>query len=319
VAVIFNFAASKFVNGNTVSGLKFVEQFNRVENYLNGGILAEEVNYELENKGVQRWVTTAHIYKPEFFGSPDPRMVAASGTVHHRFSPVGRVHRSVHHGLTHDGKVVYARHDMTSSVVSGDPDKDSHSKGQWMRQAFWPHDNDPNAGKWQTIRGMAITVFNDGGQLRSDGAGGQTRDIIVTASCSAWEQGSFDPITGTNVPEKYTKPLVHNEGADAYGPEKVECGRIGLFIDGVLEGTSVRRFFTSRQERWVVKNFMWTNVFRIDPGYHQIEFRMKVLRRFSFTTDPPDRWWRVQVDSRSMVVDMQNFRESDSDSSNYHE
>jgi hypothetical protein len=303
VAVIFS---SKFVAGDVVQSEAFVRKFNRIENYINGGILAQEVKYKIEKKPTQRWVKPVHIFKPEFFGSPDPRVVATSGTIHHRFSPVGRVHRSIHHGLSHDGHSAYDR-----ESVDYDTQRRDHSKGKWMRQRFWPEEFEPNAGKWQTIRGMGVTVFNDGDQLRSDGDGGKTRDVIVTGSLSCWEQGSFDPNRDSE--RANWKKVVLGKGDDAYGPEKVECARLGMFIDGVLEGTSVRRIFTSRRERWVVKNFMWTNFFACTPGYHHIDFRLKVLRRFKPTADPPDRWWRIMVDSRSMVVDMQNFREDSPD------
>ena len=287
--------AATFAAGTTVEAEAFVKKFNRIERYLNGKMSHDSVNYDNANPLKQRWVKSQHIFKPEFYGSPDPRIVATSGTIHHRFEPVGRLSRSVHHGLSHSGAADY------SVTSSGSPSKTMHALGRWQRQGLWPDIKDANAGHWQPIRGMGVTIYNDGGPNAD-----QTRDVIVTGSCTAFESGSFD----SSETDSDSPPEIESPDFAAFGPERVECARLGLWVDGVLEGTSVRRIFTKRGQGWVVKNFMWVHTFTADPGYHNIDFRVKVLERFKAYTDPPDRWWRIVVDSRSMVVDMQNFRET---------
>lgn len=293
---------ARFASGDVVDPESFVIKFNRLERYLNGKIRIADVSYTEENKALQRWVKEEHVYKPEFYGSPDPRIVATSGTVHHRFFPVGRLQRSVHHGISHMQQFHYDRtDDPTMSAIN------IHNRGWWQRQRLWPHRDDAHHASWQTIRGMAVTIFNDGGPDGED-----DRDVIVTGSCTAWEVGGFDPTDTQPDGDKDMEALVLTGAERAYGPEKIECARLGLWVDGVLEATTVRRIFASRGERWVHKNFMWTHVFVAGPGYHNVEFKLKVLKRFKSHTDPPDRWKRIVVDSRSVVVDMQNFREPDS-------
>ena len=293
VAIAF---LSRFVDGSVVSSEAFIKKFNRIERYLNGKISHNSVSYSKPNKAIQRWVKPQHIFKPEFYGSPDPRIEATSGIVHHRFSPSGRLHRSVHHGLSNIGITNYGE------SAAGRSSTAQHARGLWQRQKLWPDRHDANEGQWQTIRNMGATIYNDGG---IDGT--LTRDVMVSGSCSVWEVGSSKPEDLADGEAL----LIEEEGNEAFGPERVECARVALWVDGVLEASTVRRIFTSRGQRWVHKNFMWTHTFEADPGHHNVEFKIKILRRFFPQTDPPDRWWRIVVDSRSMVVDMQNFREPD--------
>lgn len=296
MALVF---VSRFAVGTKVESEAFITKFNRIERYLNGRMSHDSVSYSKATKSKQRWVKSQHIFKPEFYGSPDPRIEATSGIVHHRFAPSGRLYRSVHHGLRNVGVTSYGESSKGRTSTA------QHARGHWQRQKLWPERHDAHAGQWQTIRGMGVTLYNDGGV-----DGSLTRDVMVTGSCSAWEVGSSAPDESDMVDGQ--DPPSFEEGAKAaYGPERVECARLSLWVDGVLEGSSVRRIFTSRGEKWVHKNFMWTHTFEATPGYHNVEFRMKILKRFKAHIDPPDRWWRIVVDSRSMVVDMQNFRETD--------
>jgi len=58
------------------------------ETFVNAGITSKELQNKapsdhtvFENEG---WVSSEHIYRPEFYGSPSPRMVAVSGQTHFR-------------------------------------------------------------------------------------------------------------------------------------------------------------------------------------------------------------------------------------------
>ena len=62
-----------------------------IRRFVNYGIGADEIRdpapYDLDTRNTYSehgWVDSQHIFKPEFYGSPDPRMTAVSGATHFR-------------------------------------------------------------------------------------------------------------------------------------------------------------------------------------------------------------------------------------------
>ena len=73
---------------NTLDADHINDGMELTETFLNAGITAKEMQDKsssdhvvFENEG---WVGPEHIYRPEFYGSPSPRMVAVSGQTHFR-------------------------------------------------------------------------------------------------------------------------------------------------------------------------------------------------------------------------------------------
>lgn len=80
-----------FTDGTEIESAGIRSKFNSIEEYLNGGI----VQGDLANS---RWVGPQKIYKPDFYGSPAPRMEAQSGDTHYRHVGDSRSERAVFHG-----------------------------------------------------------------------------------------------------------------------------------------------------------------------------------------------------------------------------
>ena len=80
--------------GNTLNAQDLTNGFDSFENFVNEGIgraeLANRVPYRGSNSDPfkqQGWLESSRIYRPEFFGSPSPRMMAVSGQTHFRETP----------------------------------------------------------------------------------------------------------------------------------------------------------------------------------------------------------------------------------------
>ena len=86
--MIFNDLLTKIDNSRTLDAEHINEGMKSAQHYLNNGITSRQLENKqpsahpvFENEG---WVTSEHIYKPEFYGSPSPRMMAVSGQTHFR-------------------------------------------------------------------------------------------------------------------------------------------------------------------------------------------------------------------------------------------
>jgi|3_EtaG_2_1085321.scaffolds.fasta_scaffold00443_3 hypothetical protein len=66
-----------FVAGEKFNHRDITRRFREMEYWMNGRISASDLSAE-------PWVESRHIYKPEFYGSPAPRIEAESGDTHYR-------------------------------------------------------------------------------------------------------------------------------------------------------------------------------------------------------------------------------------------
>ena len=82
-----------FGAGDVVSATDIVDRVEDVEDFLNGGVVAADLQ-------ASEWVQSHHIYKPEFYGSPDPRAVAVSARTHWRERGHDCYDWSVHHSTS---------------------------------------------------------------------------------------------------------------------------------------------------------------------------------------------------------------------------
>ena len=80
--------------GNTLKAQDLNNGFDAIENFVNEGIGSSEmkdpVDYtgsSSDNFAEEGFLSSSKIYRPEFYGSPSPRMMAVSGQTHFRETP----------------------------------------------------------------------------------------------------------------------------------------------------------------------------------------------------------------------------------------
>tara|TARA_R100001163_G_scaffold62015_1_gene52436 strand:+ start:3261 stop:4100 length:840 start_codon:yes stop_codon:yes gene_type:complete len=71
---------STFTPGDPFSPDSIADRFGELENWVNGSINEEDLKTD-------PWVDSRHVFKPEFYGSPAPRVEAVSGDTHYRYRP----------------------------------------------------------------------------------------------------------------------------------------------------------------------------------------------------------------------------------------
>ena len=69
---------TNFVTGDSVSSSEIKSQLDSIEDFVNEDITSSDLTTS------NGWLTRALIYKPEFYGSPNPRMLAVTGDIYHR-------------------------------------------------------------------------------------------------------------------------------------------------------------------------------------------------------------------------------------------
>ena len=114
--------------GEFVDASEFRKRFEELQRFVNGGIDPEEDFEERE------FITSEHIEKPEFYGSPNPRIEAVSSNTTYRSRRGNMLDR-------------YYRHESSGSVNL--PGSYSHEEAKKKTTA------------WQPIEGMSASVFNE--------------------------------------------------------------------------------------------------------------------------------------------------------------
>ena len=69
---------NQFANGDVVTADSVRTRLNQMEKFINGGIAASDL------QSASAWVDSDLIVRPEFYGSPAPRMLGVTADVHHR-------------------------------------------------------------------------------------------------------------------------------------------------------------------------------------------------------------------------------------------
>lgn len=81
-----------FTDGTSIDALDLRARASDVETFLNRQIVSGDL------KTSSKWVSRIQIYKPEFYGSPSPRMEAVSGDTYYRFADDVAQEAAVFHG-----------------------------------------------------------------------------------------------------------------------------------------------------------------------------------------------------------------------------
>jgi hypothetical protein len=74
----------------TADAADIKDRIATIEGYLNGGIAVADLD-------ATEWVDYTHIFKPDFYGSPAPRMEAVSRDEHYRYTDGARSNQAVFH------------------------------------------------------------------------------------------------------------------------------------------------------------------------------------------------------------------------------
>ena len=83
---------------DTTSASELQAVFDEAHRFFNGGMIASDLN-------ARTWVDTEHIFRPEFYGSPSPRVEMVSSDVHYRQRPHDTTERSIHHEASGAGSL----------------------------------------------------------------------------------------------------------------------------------------------------------------------------------------------------------------------
>ena len=67
-----------FSSGQNLSASQLNDLFTKVEEFINGGIIKEDIDT------TTTWVTTEHLVRPEFHGGATPRVLFTTSDVHYR-------------------------------------------------------------------------------------------------------------------------------------------------------------------------------------------------------------------------------------------
>jgi hypothetical protein len=80
--------------GNVLKAQDLNDGFDAIENFVNEGIASKEFKDTVDYTGSsldpftkEGFLSSSKIYRPEFYGSPSPRMMAVSGQTHFRETP----------------------------------------------------------------------------------------------------------------------------------------------------------------------------------------------------------------------------------------
>ena len=95
---------------DTTSSSEVQDILNESQRYINGGITSDDFL-------TTPWVTTEHIFRPEFYGSPAPRVEMVSSDVHYRYRPHDITERSIHHEASGTGPT---GHSPSQNLPDGD-------------------------------------------------------------------------------------------------------------------------------------------------------------------------------------------------------
>ena len=245
-------------------------RFRELQRFLNGGIVPRKVTDggDFEDSA---FIKSQHIEKPEFYGSPSPRIEAVSSDTVYRHRSNNRLDR-------------YYRHE-TSGSVSQEPG------------SFEGANNEPSA--WQPIEGMSATVF-----CREDCT------ALVLGSFYVQDSGGsdgYDPLDKLLADDKeYTE---RQEAAfNRYLIAGRVIGESSLFVDkndgngSVLQENTRRRFYSRGEGAYNCRrqNHSFSTVLSLSRGINKISY--KYYYRLSGRDDENVK--HVYFDSRNFVVDL---------------
>ena len=125
----------KFLPSNPSAGDQvdvgyFDDAYDGIQNYTNFGIETSDLQgtSSTARPSEKGWVKTQHIFKPEFYGSPSPRMDGVSCSVYHRHIDNAIERRSIHHSVASENDWVWVP-GLVATVKVSPPYERSYNNG----------------------------------------------------------------------------------------------------------------------------------------------------------------------------------------------
>ena len=145
---------TSFASGDLVEAAELQNRLNTIEEFVNEDVTVTDFT------GDAGWIKQEHLYKPEFYGAPNPRLLAPSSDVYYRYVPGGHPH--FHPDSTREGQVVWGSavtfkvpaDDTTVRVmanlwvyeIGGEMDADTSASGSsWSVDPLLWEDDDTHA------------------------------------------------------------------------------------------------------------------------------------------------------------------------------
>ena len=247
---------SRPVDGDLVKVDFFNNVYDLLQDFINKGIKVPDISTPTGG-----WVDVHHIYRPDFYGSPAPRVEGVSGDTHYRETGAGLDKRSIHHATAMSGSF---------------PDTG--------------RDGSRDDAGWVYVRGLAATFRVDEDNtpftvMTTFEAFEQGGDAEYIGEASAeLEDGDWVPVRSS---DGYVDDLVPNHDGssdkDKSGQlEGAQCAKFCLFVDGVRKPSTERTLFvgTAQNEIFTRKQFsifyQGKGATALDTGMHSIGVMVKV-------------------------------------------
>ena len=267
---------SAFSSGDDFTAQAIKRRFRALERWVNGNIESDDM------RGDTRWAASRHVFKPEFYGSPAPRLEGVSGDVHYRSRPFNLESRYYRHEQGGWYKLHKKNDDGTISVLL-DPKVDLQDSAI----------KDPK-GLFTPIEGLSVSFHLHKKSL-----------VTLSASWNAWESGGS---TGYSSQKNKNKAL--NDRVALFrlfykSPEGTSSDlKQAAATDRVLYARSNAGYNFRRQ------NFSTTWMHEFDPGTHHVYigvlYFLKDIDGDGYLTLGDGHGHRVKhvyVDARSLVLD----------------
>lgn len=232
----------------------FDDAYKGAEEYVNYGIENEDLKGHAFASGQMQpnsnssselnWVETKHIYKPDFYGSPSPRMEGVSALVYHRQTDHSIEKRSIHHAAATAGEWVWVP-GITATIKIPPP--------------------------------YTRTAFKTKSEVKLD-----KNDHAVTVLCTfyAFEMGGSGAEFGGFVEDVWKPYSGHAVGVD-YQDGNYEFGKVAdfaLFVNDDRRSSTDRTLYESTRWNWMGarKQFSIMQTLHLPVGVHNIGVKIKV-------------------------------------------
>lgn len=148
-----------FVNGTIISAVDINARVVSIEDFVNEGIAQADLD-------AAAWVTTRHIYRPEFYGAPDPRCHAVSGDCRWRVTDDSIANSEPFHPEARVGRFVPVR--GLAARIQIDSTASASVTGT-VRATFHAFEFEGAGGAEEATEAAQFRLYLDGSQIGGSG------------------------------------------------------------------------------------------------------------------------------------------------------